>query len=188
VSQHGRHSGATDAPRPSAKPAAAAPVARRERKLGPVSMETLLVLALVCVIAGASVIVNRVDPGRQRTQTITGQTTTKVQTLGQNGIQPGDIQPRTIVPVHSAASDELSGVTPAPTPKAPKPVKATPAPTTGTAVGTSTGTGSTGTGSTGSTGGTGGTGGTTNPGGGSTGGNCGLTGLLGSCPKGSAAQ
>jgi hypothetical protein len=155
VSQHGRHTGGADAPRRPAKPAAGA---RRERKLGPVSLETLMVLALVCVIAGASVIVNRIDPGRQRTQTITGQTTTKTQTLGQGGIQPGDIQPRTIVPVHSAASDELSGVTPAPTPKAPKPVKVTPAPTTGTAGGTGT---STGGGSTGTAGGSGNAGGAT---------------------------
>jgi hypothetical protein len=132
---------------------------------------------LIGIIAGASALVNQIDPGRQRTQTTVGATQFKTHTLGGNasGIQPGVIQARTITPVHVAASDQLSGVAPAsPKPVASKAPKPTVAPTAPAAATIPTGTGPAGGGSTGPG---------TAPGSGGTGsGSCSpLGGLLGGC-------
>src|SRR5437879_884556 len=110
-----------------ARPAKPAPVAvksARRGKVGPFSTESVLVFGLIAVIAGASFLVDSVQPVRQRTTTTYGQTTFKTHTLGQGGVQPGEIQARTIVPVHFAATDQISGVTPTPAPL-PKPRKTT---------------------------------------------------------------
>jgi hypothetical protein len=197
VSQHGRHTIQAERPRRTDKPDSPKPVApppapkvaarpapaprksaaATTRRRGPISLESALVVTLIGIIAGASALVNQIDPGTQRTQTTVGATQFKTHQLGQGGIQPGVIQPRTIIPVHEAASDQLSGVTPAPAPKpvatkGPKPTVAPTAPAAGT-IGTGSGTG----------------GGTTSPGtgpggtGGGTGsGSCSpLGGLLGGC-------
>jgi len=93
---------------------------------------------LVAVIAGTSFLVNSVQPVRRRTTTTFGQTTFKTHTLGQGGIQPGEIQVRTITPVHFAATDQVSGFTPtpAPLPKAKKTTAPTVAPSAAPTAGT----------------------------------------------------
>ena len=118
-------------------------------------------LTLVGIIAGASALVNQVDPGRHRTQTTVGPTTYKIHNVDPAGIQPGEIQARTITPVQVAKSDKVSDDPGLPTPKPvatkksgkPTPVPTAPAAgtigtgsptgggTTGGGTGTGTGTG-----------------------------------------------
>jgi hypothetical protein len=194
VSQHGRRAVKAEQPPRAAKPARAGSAGTASRRFGPISAEGMLVLTLIGIIAAASMLVNQIDPGRQRTQTTVGATQYKTHTLGTGGIQPGDIQARTITPVHIAETDRLSGVTSAPSPKpieakkAPKATGVPTAPPSGS-VGTGTGTG------TGTSAGTG-TGTGTGSGSGSSGSGSGnscspLGGLLGGCqtkPAASAPQ
>jgi hypothetical protein len=180
VSQHGRRGAKADKPQQDAKSASKRASASSGRRFGPISAESLLVLTLAGIIAGGSVLVNRVDPGTRRTETTVGATTYTTHNLGQGGIKPGDIQARTISQVRPVTSDKVAGDNPPPSPKpiAKKGGKATPAPTA-PAAGT-IGTGSP-TGGGAPTGGGSGSG----PAGGGTGGGAppctGLGSLLGGC-------
>jgi hypothetical protein len=101
-------------------------------------MESVLVLGLIGLIAGASFLVNAAHPAGVRTNTTYGQPTVKTHTLGQGGIQPGEIQVRTLAPAQTAIPDEadLDEPTPAPTPRKTQAPAAVPsaAPTAGTVV------------------------------------------------------
>lgn len=135
MSQGHRRAAKSDRPAEAARPTAAGESGGRA-KLGPISMESVLVLGLIGLIAGASFLVNAAHPARVRTNTTYGQATVKTHTLGQGGIQPGEIQARTLTPAQTAMPDEadLDDPTPAPTPKQTQAPVAVPsaAPTAGT--------------------------------------------------------
>lgn len=159
MSQHGRRVAKADKPQKASKPASTRAAASSRRRFGPLSAESLLVLTLAGIIAGASVLVNQVAPGRHRTQTTVGATTYNIHNVGEGGIKPGEIQPRTVTPVQVAKSDKVSDDAGPPTPKpvaTKKGAKPTPVPTAPAAgtigTGSPTGGGTTGGGSGGGTG------------------------------------
>jgi hypothetical protein len=137
VSQGHRRAAKGDRPAEAARTKVVGESARRA-KLGPFSMESVFVLGLIGLIAGASFLVNAAHPARVRTNTTYGQATVKTHTVGQGGIQPGEIQARTLTPAQTAMPDQadLDDPTPTPVPKKTQAPVAVPsaAPTAGTVV------------------------------------------------------
>jgi hypothetical protein len=82
----------------------------RVKRFGPFTAEGGLVLALVAVIAGGTLVVDSISPdSKPQTRTVYGTPTVRVHDIGTGGIQPGDVQPRAIIPVVAASAGTVPG-------------------------------------------------------------------------------
>ncbi|WP_019877262.1 hypothetical protein [Sporichthya polymorpha] len=119
MSQHGR------------RRAAPPPVVDDEpvRRVGPLTAETALVLALVAVIALGSVFVQWALPSNREAETVIGDQKVRITTVGKGGVEPGPVEPRVVQ--QPVATPIPVGLPPVATPKplkTPKPAR-TPKPT-----------------------------------------------------------
>jgi hypothetical protein len=69
----------------------------RSRRWGPLTAETAIVLGVAAAIVAGAFMVETIQPASQRTNTSVGPETIVEHQLGQGGIKPGALQPRTIV-------------------------------------------------------------------------------------------
>lgn len=96
MSQHGRRRAAPPPPEP-------------RRRFAGLSVETTLVLLLVCVIAGGSALVHAIAPTEREPQTVVGDEQVRVTTVGKGGVLPGPVQPR-VIPVVVPTSDPATEI------------------------------------------------------------------------------
>lgn len=98
----------------------------RTRRWGPLTAETAIVLGVAGAIVAGAFMVEAIQPSSQRTNTSVGPETIVEHQLGQGGIKPGALQPRTIVrPTAKPVTPTALPTTTAKPTKTPKPAKTT---------------------------------------------------------------